>query len=50
MAYEIRRGETLLATATTEHAMVDVSGRPRRIPAERRSSLAAKAARPDDVG
>ena len=39
MAYMLRRGEELLATAATEHAMVDTSGRPRRIPASRRNSL-----------
>jgi len=39
MAYVVRRGDELLATAATEHAMVDTSGRPRRIPAARRSSL-----------
>ena len=39
MAYEIRCGEELVATAATEHAMVDLDGRPRRIPAERRALL-----------
>jgi len=39
MAYEIRRGDELVATAATEHAMVDLQGRPRRIPAERRAVL-----------
>jgi len=39
MAYLLRRGDELLATAATEHAMVDTSGRPRRIPASRRGSL-----------
>lgn len=39
MAYLLRRGDELLATAATEHAMVDISGRPRRIPALRRGSL-----------
>ena len=39
MAYEIRRGGELVATAATEHAMVDLQGRPSRIPAERRALL-----------
>ena len=39
MSYEIRRGQELLATAETEHAMVDLQGRPRRIPVERRAGL-----------
>jgi len=37
---------TLLVTASTEHCAVDASGRPRRIPAERRDALAALAAHP----
>ncbi len=40
MAYVVRRGSELLATAATEHAMVDGSGRPTRIPRDRRDSLA----------
>jgi acyl-CoA thioester hydrolase len=44
MAYEIRRGEELVATAATEHAMVDLDGRPRRIPAERRAVLLQRVA------
>jgi acyl-CoA thioester hydrolase len=44
MAYVLRRGEQLLATAATEHAMVDGSGRPTRIPRDRRESLARLAA------
>ena len=39
MAYEIRRSDELVATAATEHAMVDLQGRPSRIPAERRAVL-----------
>ncbi len=39
MAYEITRAGERIATARTEHAMVDVSGRVCRIPAERRESL-----------
>lgn len=39
MAYEIRRGGELVATAATEHAMVDLQGRPSRIPADRRALL-----------
>ena len=39
IAYRLEcRGE-LLASATTEHAMVDGEGRPRRIPRERRENL-----------
>lgn len=44
MAYEIRRGEELVASGATEHAMVDLSGRPRGIPAERRALLVTRAA------
>lgn len=39
MEYELRRGGVLVATATTEHAMVDATGRVRRIPRERRVGL-----------
>ena len=31
LRYEIRRGDTLLATATTQNAFVDGDGRPRRL-------------------
>ena len=31
LRYEIRRGDTLLATATTQNAFVDADGRPRRL-------------------
>jgi acyl-CoA thioester hydrolase len=41
MAYRLRGpGGALLARAATEHAMVDASGRPRRIPAAEREELA----------
>ena len=39
MAYALRVGETLVGVAATEHAAVDLEGRVRRIPAERRSAL-----------
>jgi acyl-CoA thioester hydrolase len=39
IGYELRCGGALLATALTEHAMVDDTGRPTRIPRERRESL-----------
>jgi acyl-CoA thioester hydrolase len=39
MGYEITRDGECLATASSEHALVDTSGRPRRIPEERRRSL-----------
>jgi acyl-CoA thioester hydrolase len=42
MGYVITRGEEIVATAATEHAMVDLDGRPRRIPAERRAILATR--------
>ncbi len=31
LRYEIRRGDTLLATASTQNAFVDAEGRPRRL-------------------
>jgi acyl-CoA thioester hydrolase len=40
MAYEISRGDELLVTGATEHAVVDDDGRLRRIPRERREELA----------
>jgi len=46
IAYELRCGDELLATAVTEHAMVDDTGRPTRIPRERRANL-QKVARRD---
>ncbi len=39
MCYEVRRGDVLLASATTDHAMVDGTGRVRGIPKERREGL-----------
>lgn len=44
MAYVLRSHDRKLAEARTEHAMVDTSGRPTRIPAESRARLAALAA------
>jgi acyl-CoA thioester hydrolase len=46
MAYEVTRNGDALATAATEHAMVDGQGRPCRIPAERRLGLKNLAVRP----
>jgi acyl-CoA thioester hydrolase len=43
MAYHVRRADELLAFGATEHAMVDLDGRPRRIPRERRELLAKRA-------
>ena len=40
MAYEIRRG-AVLVTGATEHAVIDLEGRLRRIPQERREELCA---------
>jgi acyl-CoA thioester hydrolase len=45
MAYALERSDELVATAATEHALVDLDGRPRRIPRERRERL-AQVARP----
>ena len=39
IGYIIRRGDELIATAETRHAMVTDAGRPARIPPERRSHL-----------
>jgi len=50
MRYELHRRAELLAVAETEHAMVDGSGRPRRIPAERRASLIAYATSVNGAG
>jgi acyl-CoA thioester hydrolase len=44
MAYQIHRGDDLVATAATEHAMVDLEGRPRRIPPDRRKVLLQRVA------
>jgi acyl-CoA thioester hydrolase len=46
MAYEIDRAGERIAAGITEHAMVDGTGRPRRIPAERRAHLSALARDP----
>jgi acyl-CoA thioester hydrolase len=43
MSYAIHREGEVLAVAATEHAMVDESGRPRRIPKDRRDALATRA-------
>lgn len=40
MGYRLCCREQLVASAVTEHALVDQSGRPRRIPAARRETLA----------
>ena len=40
ISYVIHRDDTLIATGLTEHAMVDLDGRVRRIPKERRQALA----------
>ena len=45
IGYELRCRDVLLASALTEHAMVDGSGRPARIPRERRDNLKKLAAR-----
>lgn len=46
IAYELHHAGELLARARTEHAMVDATGRPVRIPAERRRALATLARQP----
>jgi len=43
MAYALARDESLVATAATEHAMVDDGGRVRRIPPADRATLRALA-------
>jgi acyl-CoA thioester hydrolase len=43
MAYSVHRGQEILAVGATEHALVDLDGRPRRIPKERRERLAKQA-------
>lgn len=43
MAYDILRGKDVLAVGATEHAMIDLQGRPRRIPKERRDLLKKRA-------
>ena len=47
MAYEIRRGDDVLVTGATEHAVIDLEGHLRRIPKERREELAKLAVAPD---
>ena len=42
MAYTVRRQDAVVAVGATEHAMVDLDGRPRRIPPERRERLAKR--------
>lgn len=44
IGYELRVGDDVIATAVTEHAMVDNEGRPTRIPRERRANLTKLAA------
>ena len=39
IGYELRVNDEVIATAITEHAMVNGQGRPCRIPAERRKNL-----------
>jgi acyl-CoA thioester hydrolase len=50
MAYAIAREGERVAHGITEHAMVDGTGRPRRIPPERRQRLSALAADPAPRG
>ena len=45
MEYAIWREDERLVTGATEHAMVDASGRPVRIPRERRTNLQERARR-----
>ncbi len=40
--YEVRRGDELLATASTTHAFVDRKGQPTRPPADFRTAMQAK--------
>lgn len=49
MGYEIDRDGARIAEGITEHAMVDTSGKPRRIPADRRAALSALARTSDGV-
>jgi acyl-CoA thioesterase FadM len=39
MAYLLRCDDQVVASAATEHAMVDAAGHPRRIPADHRRRL-----------
>ncbi len=43
IAYELRSNGNLVATATTDLGMVDGTGRPKRIPPERRAAMKSKA-------
>jgi acyl-CoA thioester hydrolase len=45
--YEIRSGSALVVSGTTEHALVDAHGRPRRIPKEWREHLLSVSAERD---
>ena len=42
MSYTVRRRDEVVAVGATEHAMVGLDGRPRRIPPERRERLAKR--------
>ena len=44
LAYEVLRGDELLATGSTRHAAIDDAGRPRRLPESVRRTLADAAA------
>ncbi len=46
IGYELRCDGELVATATTDHAMIDGAGNPVRIPEERRRKLQSACARP----
>lgn len=46
MTYAIRRGDELVASGASEHAMVDLDGRPRGIPPARRAVLQSRLAAP----
>ena len=52
IAYAITRDDEAVASGVTEHGMVDGTGRPRRIPADRREVLASRVGSPgaDDGG
>jgi acyl-CoA thioester hydrolase len=45
LCYALRCDDALVATATTEHASVDMDGRARRIPRDRRDAFVSIAAR-----
>jgi acyl-CoA thioester hydrolase len=47
LTYTIHCQDRLIATAVTEHALVDTTGRPTRIPGPKRAHLASLARRPD---